>query len=59
MTGERQPIIAEDRDGTGFACDEYYQIYLGEGGGESGQRAHMNGLHFEIFGERGEWDESD
>ena len=28
MTGERQPIVAEDSDGTGFACDEYYQLYL-------------------------------
>ena len=32
VTGERQPIIAEDADGTGFACDEYYQIYLADSG---------------------------
>ena len=32
VTGERQPVIAEDSDGTGFACDEYYQLYLDENG---------------------------
>ena len=32
MTGERQPIIAEDTNGNGFACEEYYQIYLDESG---------------------------
>ena len=32
VTGERQPIVAEDSDGTGFACDEYYQLYLDENG---------------------------
>ena len=26
VTGERQPIIAEDKDGTGFACGNYYQV---------------------------------
>jgi len=32
VTGERQPIIAEDADGTGFACGKHYQVYLGEDG---------------------------
>ena len=27
VTGERQPIIAEDTDGTGFACDEDYEVH--------------------------------
>ena len=30
VTGERQPIIAEDRDGTGFACEQYYEVHIGE-----------------------------
>ena len=30
VTGERQPIIAEDTDGTGFSCDEYYQVQVGD-----------------------------
>ena len=29
-----------------------------ESDGEGVRRAHMNGLHSAIFGERGEWDES-
>ena len=32
VTGERQPIIAEDKDGTGFACDQYYEVHIGESG---------------------------
>ena len=27
VTGERRPIIAEDTDGTGFACDEDYEVH--------------------------------
>ena len=30
VTGERQPIISEDRDKTGFACDKYYEVHVGE-----------------------------
>lgn len=30
--GERQPIIAEDATGMGFACGEVYQIHLNEDG---------------------------
>ena len=30
VTGERQPIIAEDADGTGFACHEYYEVHVGD-----------------------------
>ena len=32
VTGERQPIISEDKDGTGFACDQYYEVHIGESG---------------------------
>jgi hypothetical protein len=32
VTGERQPIIAEDAEGTGFACDEYYQLHVCDDG---------------------------
>ena len=32
VTGERQPIIAEDTDGTGFACGKFYQVHVGESG---------------------------
>eukprot|EP00966_Prymnesium_polylepis_P281116 6495126-Prymnesium_polylepis.2 len=31
-TGERQPIIAKDVEGTGFACDTYYQLHVGDDG---------------------------
>ena len=27
-TSERQPIVAEDRDGSGFACDQVYELYV-------------------------------
>ncbi|KOO30832.1 hypothetical protein Ctob_013295 [Chrysochromulina tobinii] len=32
VTGERQPIIAEDKDGTGFACAQYYEVHVGQRG---------------------------
>ena len=32
VTGERQPVIAEDSSGTGFACDEYYQLHIDTAG---------------------------
>ena len=45
--------------------DNPQREYLDEGAGdaaesdgESERRAHMNGLHSAIFGEHGEWDES-
>ena len=27
-TSERQPIVAEDSDGSGFACDQVYELYV-------------------------------
>ena len=32
VTGERQPIISEDADGTGFAWDNCYEVHVAEGG---------------------------
>ena len=32
VTGERQPVIAEDVDGTGFECGGVYQIHVGPDG---------------------------
>ena len=32
MTGERQPIISEDKDGTGFACDMHYEVHVNDAG---------------------------
>ena len=32
VTGERQPIISEDGEGTGFACEAYYELHMTEAG---------------------------
>ena len=26
------PTLTEDKDGTGFACDKYYQVHVGDSG---------------------------